>query len=147
MTTQLRKGEAIRFVGGKYIGYNGFFNLSGDTTKCYYPVIVTNYKKSDGTVYDKVTKVAKDSVRASSEFSVPKSRAEAILNQHPKIEKQMNDLCRMLAQCELNPSLKSIQKLFAKKLRAAAEKQQAKGSSALYRKVAYNHDHEEIISG
>ena len=145
MTTQLRKGEPIRFIGGKYIGYKGYFNLSGDTTNDYYPVIVLNYKKASGVVVDKVTKVRKDSVKSAGEDSAPKSRAEAILQQHPRIEKQMNDLCRMLAQCELNPNSKSIQKIFASKMKAASEKQLTKGSSALYKRVVYDTD--EIISG
>ena len=142
MTTQLRKGEAIRFIGGKYLGYKGFFNLSDDTTRAYYPVIVSNWQKADGTMYDKVTRVQKDHVKARKDDN-PKSRAEAILQQHPKIEKQMNDLCRMLAQCDLNPNSKTIYKIFASKMKAASAKQREKGSGALYRKVVFE---EEVIS-
>ena len=122
------------------MGHTGWFNLSGDTTECYYPVIVKDWKKSNGTTYDKVTSVYKESVK-EKETKKPTSRAEAILRQHPKIEMKMDDVCRMLAQCDLNPNSKTILKIFQDKLMNATKRQQKKG---LYRKV--NFDHEELIS-
>jgi hypothetical protein len=87
------RGEEIRFVRGKYIGYTGWINLDGDETAVSIAVIVNGYKdkKNGSTSNNKTTTVRKDSVSSKAQ-PAPRSRAEAIMQQHPEIEQTMEKL-------------------------------------------------------
>jgi hypothetical protein len=104
------RGEVISFVRGKYIGYTGWKNLDGDKTAVSIAVIVHGYKdKKNGSTSNKTATVRKESVKSKVQ-PAPKSRAEAIMQQHPEIEQAMEKLARQLAKCELRPRSTSIQK-------------------------------------
>jgi hypothetical protein len=132
------RGEEIRFVRGKYIGYTGWINLDGDESDVSIAVIVSGYKdkKKGGSRFDKKKTVRKESVRSKLE-PAPRSRAEAILQQHPEIEQTMEKLARQLAKCELSPSSASILQIFAMKLQDATARQIAMGNRAIWKKVRY----------
>jgi hypothetical protein len=132
------RGDEIRIVGGKHIGNTGWFNLDGDETPCYFPVMLDGfYKHPDGRTRNKTTSVMKEHV-GSKDLQLPGSRAEAIMQQHSDIEQMMVKLARQLAKCELNPRSNSIQQIFAKKLQDATARQTAMGSKATYKRVRCN---------
>jgi hypothetical protein len=132
------RGEVISFVRGKYIGYTGWKNLDGDKTAVSIAVIVHGYKdKKNGSTSNKTATVRKESVKSKVQ-PAPKSRAEAIMQQHPEIEQAMEKLARQLAKCELRPRSTSIQKKIATKLQDATTRQIAMGNRATWKRVQYN---------
>ena len=132
------RGEEIRFVRGKYIGYTGWKNLDGDETAVSIAVIVHEYKdKKNGSTSNKTATVRKESVKSKVQ-PAPKSRAEAIMQQHPEIEQAMEKLARQLAKCELRPRSTAIQNIFATKLQDATARQIAMGNRATWKRVQYN---------
>jgi hypothetical protein len=90
--TMSARGNEIRFVKGKYTGYYGWVNKDEIETLHSVPVIVQDYKKPEGTTHDKETKVRKTSVR-SRQLASPRCFEEAVFQQHPDIEDQMEKLC------------------------------------------------------
>jgi hypothetical protein len=79
------RGAAIRFVGGKYNGYTGWFNVARAHTKCMYYVIVTMGENG----WEKNTRVPKSSVLAFVDERAPVSFEEAVLQQHSDIDVAM----------------------------------------------------------
>jgi hypothetical protein len=63
--------------------------------------------------------------------------AEAIMQQHPKIEQLLMKLCKQLAKCELSFDDKSIHTVIAEKLREALALQLSLGSDAEWKRVRY----------
>jgi hypothetical protein len=131
-----RRGAEIRFVGGTYIGYKGWVDNSKEETAKSTPVIVHSFKKKDGSVVDKATTVRKTSIRPAV-IQAPTSYAEAILQQHPKIEQMLDKLCTKLAKCEAGNSGNSLHEVFHKKMLAAIAKQNALGADAEWILVLY----------
>ena len=132
------RGQKIRFVRGTYIGHEGWINLAQEiTTNKSTPVIVHKWKKKDGTVIDKTATVRNTSFRIF-EDAPPDSHAAAILRQQPKIEKLMDDLCRKLAMCAIDPQDTTIVEIFREKLQEATDVQEAKGAEALWYDVNYS---------
>jgi hypothetical protein len=128
------KGDEVTFIKGKYVGYKGWINVTGDETASSVPVIVHGWKKADGSTVDRETNVRKTSIRKGS----PPTRAEAIMLQRPEIEALMDTLCRQLAKFELNDnSIKSIHIMFARKLQEAVANQIAQGSKATWYRIRY----------
>jgi metal-responsive CopG/Arc/MetJ family transcriptional regulator len=134
---KMSRGEEIRFVGGKYIGYTGWKNLDGNETALSIAVIVNGYRDKNGSTSNKTTTVRKESVRSKAQ-TAPRSRAEAIMQQHPEIEKTLQKFARQLATCELNPRSTSIQQIFVTALQDATARQIAKGNKANWKRVVYN---------
>jgi hypothetical protein len=132
-----RRGEEIRFVGGVYIGYKGWMDKSKDKTALSYHVVVKSFKKKDGSTIDLATTVRKTSVRRPALETPPASYAEAIMQQHPKVEQLLDKLCKQLAKCELSISDTSILTVIAAKLQAAMAAQIALGSDAEWKRVRY----------
>jgi hypothetical protein len=131
------KGDEVTFIKGKYVGYKGWINVTGDETASSVPVIVHGWKKADGSTVDRVANVRKTSIRRGSPPQ-PNTRAEAIMLQMPKIEAAMDTLCRQLAKCELNHnSIKSIHTIFARKLQEATANQIGQGSKATWYRISY----------
>jgi hypothetical protein len=128
------KGDEVTFIKGKYVGYKGWINATGDETAISVPVIVHGWKKADGSTVDRVTNVRKSSVRKGSPPQ-PNTRAEAIMLQMPRIEAAMDSLCRQLAKCELDLNSKSIHIIFARKLQEATANQIAQGSKATWYRI------------
>jgi hypothetical protein len=54
------RGEVIRFVRGKCMGYRGWINLAGDETAASLPVIIQNFKKKDGSTCNKTATVRRE---------------------------------------------------------------------------------------
>jgi hypothetical protein len=131
------RGEEIRFVRGKYMGYTGWLNKDGNESAKSVAVIVNGYKEKNGATSNKTTTVRKESVRPKDQ-TAPRSRAEAIMQQHPDIEQTMEKLARQLAKCELNPRSTSIQQMFATALQDATARQIAMGNTATWKRVRYN---------
>ena len=125
------KGDEVTFVKGKYVGYKGWINATGDETTVSVPVIVHGWKKADGSTVDRLTNVRKSSIRKGSPPQ-PNTQAEAIMLQIPRIEAAMDSLCRQLAKCELDLTSKSIHVIFSRKLQEATANQIALGSKATW---------------
>jgi hypothetical protein len=130
------RGNEIRFVKGKYKGYYGWINSDESETLHSVPVIVQDYKKPDGTTHNKETKVRKTSVRPR-QLTSPRCFEEAVFQQHPDIEDQMEKLCKALIQCEIDRSSTMIQQIFARKLVKAGDKQSQLGNKAVWRQTNY----------
>jgi hypothetical protein len=137
-----RRGEEIRFIAGVYSGYTGWIDNSRDETTSSVPVIVHGFKRKDGSTADKAATVRKSSVR-SADIQLPNSYAEAIMQQHLKIDQMMDKLCRQLAKCEMSTTDASIHTLFATKLQAAVAKQVALGGDAEWKRVHYTPPHHQ----
>ncbi|KAL3903644.1 MAG: hypothetical protein SGARI_005282, partial [Bacillariaceae sp.] len=88
----MEKGRSIRFVKGKYAGYEGWEDKSKRKKKGsrYRPVIIKLEEK------EKKTSVLKTSFR--SLFHIPSTLEEAALQQHPDLELAMINLAGMFAQ-------------------------------------------------
>jgi hypothetical protein len=136
MVSSNRRGDEIRFVAGKYIGYKGWLDATKDDTALSYPVVVSSFKKKDGSTVDLATTVRKTSVCLDKE-EAPVSYAEAIMQQHPKIEQLLMKLCKQLAKCELSFDDTSIHTVIAEKLREALALQLSLGSDAEWKRVRY----------
>jgi hypothetical protein len=132
-----RRGEEIRFVAGTYVGYTGWIDDSREKTVKSTPVIVHSFKKKDGSLVDKAATVRKTSIRSAS-IPAPTSRAEATMQQNPKIEQMMVKLCQKLAKCAVSPSDDAIYIVFNEKLQAAVAKQIALGRDAEWIGVDFN---------
>jgi hypothetical protein len=144
-----RRGEEIRFVAGTYVGYKGWIDNSRELTPASFPVIVHAFKKKDGSTVDKATTVRRTSVR-SADISTPTSYAEAVMQQHPKIDHAMEKLCRQLAKCEmsdLGTSEYSVLLMFTAKLQGAVAKQLSLGGDAEWKRVRYAPGSEQLDDG
>jgi hypothetical protein len=127
------KGEPIRFTGGKYLGCTGWLDSANGETDAMYYVIVAKYKGKE----DKPTRVLKKSVEAAHKGD-PASRAGAILEQQPKIEKLMKELAWSLAKCRPSDNdMHNLQELFGMELSKAREKLAGMGSKAQYFHIDY----------
>jgi hypothetical protein len=131
-----RRGDAIGFIAGCYIGYTGWTDKSKDQTPAMIPVIVHGFKKANGNTVDKATRVRKTSV-AFGAPAVPTNFEEATLQQHPKIEDVMVKLCRQLAKCGIYHESNVIRDIFSAKLRDEVARQVALGSNAEWKKAEF----------
>ena len=133
--SEYKKGAAIVFTGGRYIGLTGWFNDAGSTTEKMYSVIV---KKKDDKLA--ITRVMKTSVELAVEHAKePSTYTEAILKQMPDINQTLSKVCDMLAECKVGKQdYEHLMAAFVYKLEASKEKQQSKGFKAKYRRVAFN---------
>ena len=110
-----RKGSPIKILDGEYAGKTGWFDNEKEDTKCFYYVIIHQAVKKNGKLYDKATKVRKENVRALEDELSPSSYLEAVLQQHPKIEKLMAKLCKELAMCGMDNADPNIGLFFMSK--------------------------------
>jgi hypothetical protein len=130
---QADKADAIRFIGGRYVGKTGWLRRSrhkrGST--CYYVLV----DLGDDTVVK--TYVQIDNI-SSAEVEEPASYATALLQQHVDIELTMKTLARQLASCSIDePIAADLCTIFALQLNLAINKQANKGSKARYRNVDF----------
>ena len=128
------KADPIRFVGGVYVGKTGWLHNSkrfrGQNK--YYVLVDLGHncvKKS----YVDISSIAPP-------HTDPTSFAEALLQQHPQVEKAVNDLCKMLAHFEIDSeSRKSeVHQTFVSKLEDAINNQRRMGTKANWKKVEYS---------
>lgn len=106
-----RKGEAVRIVKGKYIKNYGAwldtaFGKNMFTPKKVHILVVKMDKEPPTPVF-----IRRSSIVRNSEYVAPTSYEEAILDQHPTIDQQMNSLARSLARCNLSMDIDK-QKIF-----------------------------------
>jgi len=126
----MTKGNAIRFVGGIYVGQTGWIDAEKKETPKQVSVIVDL-----GNGKTKRTRVNKESVEKPSE--APSCYAEAVMQQCPDIEKRMNKLCSELAKCKIAIDAWGIMEILNEKLHKATKKQASMGSKATYRQVVF----------
>jgi hypothetical protein len=136
MTTIIdqRRGDEIRFVGGKYIGKFGWFDTSREDTVKSYPVIINAVKKRDGSIGDVTTRVRKTSVALLNEPDA-ETYVGAVFQQQPKITRLMEKLCAKLAMCEIDPQNDLLYEIFKEKYVEAVQRQTAKGSDATWHQI------------
>ena len=131
----MSRGDQIRFVKGAYAGKLGWIDKSREkkyNKSQFWPVIVS---LDDGE--EKHTRVIKSSVRTRVDKE-PATYKEAIMQQHPDIEKKMIELAAMFAQCDVQ-DLKEAARIFREELKQAQEYQMALGrDKSRWRAVEYD---------
>jgi hypothetical protein len=130
------KGNAIRFVKGKYAGETGWLNQDKAVTKCKIHVIVD--KGDQGGI-----RTCVDKTSVGPPHREPQSFEEALLQQHPETERTMNKLVRLLARCNIVSSTENISLIFNTKLNEACVAQEALGSKATWSHVVWEEEEEE----
>ena len=68
----------------------------------------------------------------------PTTYAEAVIQQHPDIEKMMDKLCRELAKCKLSPKDRGLETVLLEKMTDSATAQASFGHKAVYRTVHFD---------
>ena len=126
------KGEAIRFIAGKYAGKKGWFDDSRAGDRQVVPVIVDLGSKGE-----KVTVVYRSSIKVET-VEEPGFYAHAVLQQCPDIEKNLVTVCRQLAKCDIEKDEEGFVLIMGDKLEEAKDWQKAKGSKAMYRKIDFD---------
>jgi hypothetical protein len=71
------------------------------------------------------------------QLASPRCFEEAIFQQHPDIEDEMEKLCKAHIQCEIDRGSTVIQQIFARKLVKAGAKQSELGHKAVWRQTNY----------
>jgi hypothetical protein len=132
------KGESCRFVGGKYTGKAGWYDMANKSTKRMIFVIVEDF---DDEGNDKSTRVYKENV---GDYVEEQTYAEAVLYQHTDILKDMNRLCGKLAQCRLDRINENIiVEIFRAKLQLATRRNS--GTKGRYRYVDWDPNPDEDL--
>jgi hypothetical protein len=125
------KGQAIRFIAGKYAGKKGWIDLGeegGDETT---PVIVNLRKRGEKSTY------VNDSSFEAEPTGPPASYAEAVIQQCPDLQKLLVGTCRGFAKADIGRDPVGFFKVIEQTMKEALEWQTSKGSKALYRKIGY----------
>jgi ribosomal protein L24 len=125
------KGDAVRFIAGKYGGKSGWVNLAETADDEILPVIVNLGRKGE-----KVTFVYQSSARLITNVA-PTSYAEAVIKHCPDIEKALVELSRKLAKCDIKRDSSGFHAVIIAKVDEALAWQESKGSKAMYRKIDY----------
>jgi 4-diphosphocytidyl-2C-methyl-D-erythritol kinase len=124
-------GEEIHFVAGKHKGKKGWIDTSKTHTPKMYYVVVSNEDKGTKTA----TRVMKESVVDAKSVIIPSTvLEEACLQQHPDINRMMDNLAEKLAMCSVGPT-ERLGMIFLEKVQKANTKQLSKGKKALWYKV------------
>jgi hypothetical protein len=125
----VNKGERIIILWGKHHGKKAWLNADKQESKSKYPIV---YKFNDE--YYK-TSVYKHMVAIGQESGQATTLEQAAFEQIPELEQAINTLTTKLAMCGiLQASPELLQKIGAR-LNHAVERQQAKGSKALWLNV------------
>ena len=124
-----RKGDSIRIKTEKYKECDAWKDTWKTTTsKMIYVIVETE----QGLIS---TRLNKDSI--GSAFGIPASYEEAALQQHPDVDRKLDDLVKQLAMFDIDSS-GDIMRIFAGRLDEAAAKHVAKGSNAPIRRVLWD---------
>jgi transcription antitermination factor NusG len=134
-TTSIEKGDEIRLVKGKYEGQQAWMNKAKKPTKCYYFVIVVD---DDGT--ERATRVLKGSARIIAQEPTPTSYEEAVIQQHPDIERAIDKLCELLVECGINKHSDKLARILETKIEEAKATQDSLSYRAKWRHVEYETD-------
>jgi hypothetical protein len=137
MTTESKKGAAIKFIGGSHVGCSGWINKTKDPTENYISVIVVLKKTKE----EKITKVKIENYVLLTSITEPTNYEQAMLRQHADIDEMLNTLVRKMAECEgidvAGTSGEIIGNLFLARLGKAIARQNVKGSKARWRRVRW----------
>lgn len=129
------RGAAVKVVGGKYAGHQGWLDTGKHCSSRYTYVIL---KVQDS---EKKTKVLHENYLLLTEIKVPKSYEEAVFAQHDDINEALNILVKKLAECELlqdkGDSGSKLVAFILSRLSAAKKRQDEKGSRARWRRVVW----------
>eukprot|EP00957_Ditylum_brightwellii_P059458 4514057-Ditylum_brightwellii.AAC.1 len=129
------KGNEICFGGGKYAGKVGWLNDAKSPTKkkVYVNVQLAHDK-------EKQTFVNKKNV--ANHHNPPTTYVEALLQQQPKVEKLLKDLCIQLAKCQIAEGnhISGLNDIFQQELTKAIKAQRALGNDAEYKFIFFNAD-------
>lgn len=132
------KGQPIRFVGGTYKKMTGWYNES----QSFNPnPLRKNVIVDMGDGFEQKANVWRFSIRAA--HKAPKSREEAMMQQHPDIEICMIEMCRRIASCEVH-SVEGVLKLIRAELTDAINDQCQRGTSARWRKVHFGEEDRDM---
>ena len=130
-----RKGAAIRFIGGKYVGRRGWIDSGREFGETKVPVIVV--KGSE----EKQTAVDFTNYELETAYNEPTNYEEAIFDQVGDIELAMNKLVKLLAECPAVENTgeggKRLARIFLKRVGQAMKRQKNKGDKARWRFVVW----------
>ena len=110
------KGEAIRIIGGKYEGREGWRKAGRTDTKKKSRVII---ELDDGNQIER--SITKDYVVP---LTVPTNAVEQLLLDHIGLEKAMRKLCKELAKCRLTGEEQEVAAAFLERMEYATRRQQ-----------------------
>ena len=125
------KGQAIRFIAGKYAGKKGWIDVSGEDGDETTPVIVNLRKKGEKSTY------VNDSSFEVEPTGPPASYAEAVIQQCPDLQIQLVGTCQGFAKADIGRDAAGQFKVIEKTMQEALVWQMSKGSKGLYRKIEY----------
>jgi hypothetical protein len=131
METTDMKGQAIRFIAGKYAGKKGWIDLAGKEGDDTTPVIVNLGKRGEKRTY-----VNDFSYEAEPTLS-PTGYAEAVIQQCPDLQTMLVSTCRAFAKADIGRDPPGLKKILEQGMDDAIKWQSLKGSKALYRKIDY----------
>jgi hypothetical protein len=127
-----KKGQSIRFVGGKYGGKKGWINVDKTAGEETTPVIVNLKKKGEKETY--VYNFSFEIEHATE----PSSYAGAVLKQCPDLDCALTKLCRDFAKCSIKKDYPGFAAIIERKLQEATELIESKGSRGLYRRIEFD---------
>jgi hypothetical protein len=128
----VRKGDAVRFVKGKYKGLTGWIDKDWKTEapdSDYVGVVVV---KKSGT--EKATYVKRSSVRPVHKN--PRCFEEAAIQQHKELEQALICFAELWVECGINNNDMAL-KFLNDEINAARDRQTKRGSKACYRWTNY----------
>ena len=126
------KGDAIRFVSGKYGGCVGWIDMSKEADCEITPVVVDRKRKGEKRTY-----VQTCQIRYIGEHMSPDNYAEAVMQQCPDIEKAIVETTRKIAKCNIGRDEEGFNKVIRKELEVAKKWHEGKGSKALCQNIRY----------
>ena len=128
----MMKRDNIRFVAGKYAGKHGWIDLTGHSEKGVTHVIVDLSGKGE-----KVTYVYTSSFRKMLKDK-PSCYTQAVIQQCPDIEKNLVNVSRQLAKCNIKKDMDGFKQVVNGHLKEAMVWQEQRGSKAMFWKITYN---------
>jgi hypothetical protein len=125
------KGDAIRFVKGKYAGLEGWIDKGKKKQKkSFFQNVIVRLEDEEKATYVKISSYRRQFSGAARTYE------EAAMMQHSDIERAMIDLAEMFAQCAVRNNTEAL-RLFNDELNSAREFQQKLGNKARYRSVTF----------
>ena len=138
MTSESKKGQAIKFIGGSHVGCSGWINKSKDPSEYYISVIVVLKKSKE----EKFTKIKHENYVLLTAVKDATNYEEAMMQQHVDIDEMLTKVVRKMAECELisvsGQDGQTIGNVFMDRLGKAIARQQVKGSKARWRRVRWS---------
>ena len=127
--TAPQKGSTICVTRGTYRGKKGWIDIAAGEKPKMIDVIL-----DDGTNGEIMVCIRKTSIRLLVE---PTSYEEAALQQHPKVKNKMDDVCKMMAELDIQ-SLERMVGIFTATLVAKMKEQNDAGDMAEWKAVDFD---------